>query len=109
MAPSRWAWGRRSGSRTRSSPPPWSAASLALQLTPLTRKSVEIPCEIQFDYTVTNDVLKALRRFNCSILRQETQLFCLYDIGIPKIHENECMRMLQDVPGLVLKKKSGSL
>ena len=86
-----------------------SAASMALQLTPLTRKSVEIPYEIQFDYTVTNDVLKALRRFNCSILRQETQLFCLYDLGIPKIHENECMRMLQDVPRLVLKKKSDSL
>ena len=86
-----------------------SAASMALQLTPLIRKSVEIPYEIQCDYTVTNDVLKALRRFNCSILRQEMQLFCLYDIGVPKIHENECKRMLEDVRGLVLKKKSDSL
>jgi len=86
-----------------------SAASMALQLTPLVRKSVEIAYEIQFDYTVTNDVLKALKRFNCSILRQEMQLFCLYDIGIPKIHENECHRMLEDVRGLVLKKKSDSL
>jgi uncharacterized YigZ family protein len=86
-----------------------SAASMALQLTPLIRQSVEIPYEIQFDYTVTNDVLKALRRFNCSILRQEMQLFCLYDIRIPKIHENECKRMLEDVRGLALKKKSDSL
>jgi uncharacterized YigZ family protein len=86
-----------------------SAASMALQLTPLIRKSVEVPYEIQFDYTVTNDVLKALKRFNSSILRQEMQLFCLYDIGIPKIHENECKRMLEDVRGLVLKKKSDSL
>lgn len=86
-----------------------SAASMALQLTPLIRKSVEIVYEIQFDYTVTNDVLKALKRFNCTILRQEMQLFCLYDIGIPKIHENECYRMLEDVRGLVLKKKSDSL
>jgi uncharacterized YigZ family protein len=54
-----------------------SAASMALQLTPLIRKSVEIPYEIQFDYTVNNEVLKALRRFNCSILRQEMQLFSL--------------------------------
>jgi len=86
-----------------------SAASMALQLTPLIRKSVEILYEIQFDYTVTNEVLIALRRFNCSILRQEMQLFCLYDIGVPKIHENECKRMLEDVRGLVLKKKSDSL
>jgi len=58
---------------------------------------------------VTNEVLKALRRFNCSILKQEMQLFSLYVIGVPKIHENECKRMLEDVPGLVLKKKSDSL
>jgi putative IMPACT (imprinted ancient) family translation regulator len=82
---------------------------MALQLTPLVRKSVEIIYELQFDYTVTNDVLKALRRFNCCILKQEMQLFCLYHVGIPKIHENECKRMLEEVPGLVLKKKSDSL
>jgi uncharacterized YigZ family protein len=86
-----------------------SAASMALQLTPLIRKPVEIAYEIQFDYTVTNDVLKALKRFSCNIFRQEMQLFCLYDIGIPKIHENECHRMLEDIQGLVLKKKSDSL
>ena len=86
-----------------------SAASMALQLTPLVRKSVEIIFELHFDYTVTNDVLKALRRFNCSILKQEMQLFCLYEVGIPKIHENECKRMLEEVHGLALKKKSDSL
>jgi uncharacterized YigZ family protein len=85
-----------------------SAASMALQLTPLVRKSIEILYELQFDYTVTNDVLKALRRFNCSIHKQEMQLFCLYHVGIPKIHENECNRKLEEVPGLVLKKKSDS-
>lgn len=85
-----------------------SAASMALQLTPLVRKSVEVLYELQFDYTITNEVLHALKRFNSSILRQEMQLFCLYEIGIPKIHENECKRMLEDLRGLVLKKKSGS-
>ncbi|MEN9950234.1 MAG: hypothetical protein RLY85_986 [Bacteroidota bacterium] len=85
-----------------------SAAALALQLTPIVRKPVEIVYDIQFDYTVTNDVMKVLRKFSCQIMHQEMQLFCQYDIGVPKIHEPECIRMLAEVRGITVKKKSGS-
>lgn len=81
-----------------------SAASMSLQLTPVVRKPVEIPYEIQFDYTIANEVLKMLRRFGCAIIRQEMQLFCLYVVGIPKIHETECVRMIGDIRGVVVKK-----
>ena len=81
-----------------------SAAGLALQLTPVVRKQVEIKYELQFDYTVTNEVMKAIRKFNCNILEQELQLFSVYKVGIPRIHEQECVRMLEEIRGISVKK-----
>lgn len=81
-----------------------SAAGLALQLTPVVRKQVELKYELQFDYTVTNEVLKAIRKFNCNILEQELQLFSVYKVGIPRIHEQECIRMMGEIRGISLKK-----
>lgn len=83
-----------------------SAAGMALQLTPVVRKQVELNYELQFDYTVTNEVLKAIRKFNCTILHQEQQLFSLYRVGVPRIHELECVRLLTDIKGLSLKKSA---
>lgn len=84
-----------------------SAAALALQLTPMVRKPVEIQYEIEFDYTVTNEVMKSIRKFSCQLLDQEMQLFCHYTIGVPRIHEQEWLRMTGEVRGIVIKKKSG--
>jgi putative IMPACT (imprinted ancient) family translation regulator len=81
-----------------------SAAGMALQLTPIVRKQVEIPYELQFDYTVTNDVLKAIKKYNCTILHQDLQLFSLYKIGTPRIHEQEILRMLGEIKGVVIKR-----
>lgn len=84
-----------------------SAAALALQLTPMVRKPVEIQYDIEFDYTVTNDVMKSIRKFSCQLLDQQMQLFCHYTIGVPRIHEQEWLRMAGEVRGIVIKKKSG--
>ena len=81
-----------------------SAAGLALQLTPVVRKQVELKYELQFDYTVTNEVLKAIRKFNCNILEQELQLFSVYKVGVPRIHEQECIRMFGEIRGISIKK-----
>lgn len=86
-----------------------SAAALALQLTPIVRKPVEIIYDVSFDYTVTNEVLKVFRKFNCEILNQEMLLFCNYEVGVPRIHEPEWLRMIAEVKGVVSKKKSGSV
>ena len=83
-----------------------TAASLALQLTPTVRKSVEVIYQIQFDYTIVNDVLTSIKRFNCSVLKQDLQLFSIYEIGVPKINEMDLVRMLSDIKGCSVKKKS---
>jgi uncharacterized YigZ family protein len=80
------------------------AASMALQLTPVVKKSIELSYEIQFDYTVMNDVLQALRNFQCTIVNQEVQLFCSYEIGIPKQTADECLLVLSKIPGVLCTK-----
>jgi uncharacterized YigZ family protein len=80
-----------------------TSASLALQLTPITEKPVLVNYELQFDYTLMNDVMLAIKRFNCNILKNETQLFCLMLIGIPKANEELCIAKLGDIHGVELK------
>jgi uncharacterized YigZ family protein len=80
-----------------------SSASMALQLTPIVKKPVEIFYELDFDYTMVNEVLKTIRRFGCSIQAQEMQLFCRYEIGIQRSTEAECVDVFKDISGCSIK------
>jgi putative IMPACT (imprinted ancient) family translation regulator len=85
-----------------------SAASMALQLTPIVKKPIETIYELQFDYTISNDVMRVLKKFGCSLLKQEMQLFCNFEIGISRQHASSCITSLEELRGIVLKKKSDS-
>jgi uncharacterized YigZ family protein len=61
-----------------------TASSLVLQCTPIVQKAVEINYELQFNYTEMNDVMRIIKQFNCTILKNEAQLFCRIEAGIPK-------------------------
>jgi uncharacterized YigZ family protein len=83
-----------------------SSASMALQLTPVLRKKIEVNYELQFDYTVMNDVMMIVKKFACTVLRQEQQLFSVFEIGVPKSDETEVLRKLEEIRGVELKKKA---
>jgi uncharacterized YigZ family protein len=68
-----------------------TAASLALQITPVVQKPVLINYRLQFDYTKMNDVMKIVKQFDCMILNQETGLFCSMKIGIPHKRSEEIL------------------
>jgi putative IMPACT (imprinted ancient) family translation regulator len=77
-----------------------TATALALQLTPVLQKQVLINYHLQFDYTKMNDVMMIVRQFGCDIIKQESQLFCSLEIGVPKGRVNEVefkMKELQNV------------
>ncbi len=61
-----------------------TAASLALQTTPIVKKPIVIIKEIEFDYTKMNDIMLIVKQNECSIIKQEQTLFCLLTIAIPK-------------------------
>lgn len=81
-----------------------SAAALVLQVTPLIRKPVLIHYHLQFDYTQMNEVMMIVKQTECVIVKQELQLFCVMDIGIPKHRFNEAILRLKDIRNILVKK-----
>jgi uncharacterized YigZ family protein len=82
-----------------------TVASLALQLTPIIEKPVLTEYTLEFDYTLMNDVMTLLKRFNCEVLSKEMQLFCRMRVGIPKASEETALENLRQLYGLQLMKK----
>ncbi|MBL7740725.1 MAG: YigZ family protein [Chitinophagaceae bacterium] len=81
-----------------------TAASLALQVTPVIQKPVEVNYTLQFDYTMMNDVMTIIKQCNCTVIRQEMQLFCRLDIGIPRNRLEEVLFRLKDIRGIETEK-----
>ena len=77
-----------------------SSAALALQLTPVLPKAIEITYQLQFDYTQMNEVMTIIKKNNCTIIKQELQLFCIMEIGIPKARVEEVLFKLKEVKGV---------
>jgi uncharacterized YigZ family protein len=81
-----------------------TSASLALQITPIIQKPVEIKYRLQFDYTLMNLVMTILKKYNCTILKKEMQLFCFLEIGIAKSNVELCLMKLNEISGAEISK-----
>ncbi|MFT3844601.1 MAG: YigZ family protein [Lacibacter sp.] len=83
-----------------------TATSLALQTTPIIQKQVEVIYKLHFDYTKMNDVMMILKQYNCSVLKQETTLFCDIETGIPKNRLEEVLYRFKDLHTVEIRKAS---
>lgn len=83
-----------------------SAAAMSLQLVPIVQKPVEIAYELQFDYTQVNEVMNIIKQFNCTVVSQEMQLFCIMQIGIAQSRLEEVLYRLKDLHTVEVKLKS---
>jgi uncharacterized YigZ family protein len=81
-----------------------SAASMSLQLTPIVQKMVLINYRLQFDYTQMNEVMKVIKQSDCTVLKQETQLFCSLELAVPKNKLEEVLNKLKDLRGVEVEK-----
>ncbi len=79
-----------------------TAASLVLQCTPITQKAVEENYVLEFDYTSMNDVMLILKQYNCTIHKNETQLFCKIEAGIPKNKRIEVLGALSNIQNVAV-------
>lgn len=77
-----------------------TVTALALQLTPIVQKPVLVQYQLQFDYTLLNDVMLLVKRFGCMIQQQELQLFCRMNIGVPAADESLFSEKLKDIHGI---------
>ena len=81
-----------------------TATALALQLTPIVQKQVEINYTIQFDYTQMNEVMLLLKQYQCTIIRQEMQLFCAITTGISKRSLQDVLYHLKELQNVTVEK-----
>lgn len=82
-----------------------TAATLALQVVPVIQKQVEVNYTIQFDYTQMNDVMMVMKQYNCTIISQEMQLFCMIKAGIAKSRLPDVLYRLKELQATVEKIK----
>lgn len=74
-----------------------SAASMALQLTPILQKPITTRSTINFSYIQMNEIMRYLKTFNCEIIEQQMNLFCSITIDIPKAKLNEFVLLLKEM------------
>ncbi len=81
-----------------------TATSLALQVTPIIHKQLEVKYAIHFNYPQINEIMLLLKQCNCTILTQEMQLFCNITAGIPKSRLTELLYRLNELQHVEAKK-----
>jgi uncharacterized YigZ family protein len=83
-----------------------TVTSLALQLTPIIQKPVLVYYDLEYDYTLMNDIMMVVKRFGCTIVKNEMQLFCRMVLGIPREVLETCLAKLKDMQGVSIKLSS---
>lgn len=81
-----------------------TTTALALQVTPVIQKQIEENYSIEFDYTQMNEIMMVLKQFNCTVISNEMQLFCIIKTGIPKSRLTEVLFRLEDLQQVTVKK-----
>ena len=79
-----------------------TAASLVLQCTPVVQKTFEMNYELHFNYTEMNEVMRILKQYNCTIYKNEMQLFCKIETGIPRNRIEDVMAAFGNIKNVEL-------
>lgn len=74
-----------------------TTATVVMQTLPFIQKPIELNYRLQFDYTMMNPVMMVVKQFNCTVLQQEAQLFCMLTIGIPINRQEEVLYRLKEL------------
>ena len=80
-------------------------SSFALQMTPIIQKPVLIQYDLNYDYTLVNEVMVLVKRINGVIILNEMQLFCRMVLGVPKAEEPIFLKKINDLHGIEWKVK----
>lgn len=80
-----------------------TATQDALQHAVLIERWIEQKAEIQFDYPVMGEVMYLLKQAEATVYKQDLQLFCVVQAGIPKKHADEYIEKLSEIRGVTIK------
>ena len=77
-----------------------SATGAALEAGEVVSKPILLNYQLEFDYTVMNEVMRVVKSLDCIVMKQELQLFCNMLIGVPKIRGEEFRERLSKLPAV---------
>jgi len=80
-----------------------TAAAQALDAAEKEEKWIESLYEISFDYPTMGEVLYLLKHAEATIYKQDLQLFCRVEAGIPLGQEQTCTTALSELRGVAIK------
>lgn len=81
-----------------------TTASLSLQTTPIIQKPILVIYELQYNYTQSNIVMSIIKQLNCTIIKNETQLFCMMKVGVIQSKEAEFLHKIKDNHTIIVNK-----
>jgi len=74
-----------------------TVAVMGLQLVPTIQYPIEVNYHLEFNYTMMNEVMMIVKHYNCTVLKQDYQLFNILEIGIPKMRLQEVLDKLKEL------------
>ena len=74
-----------------------TVAVMGLQLVPTIQYPIEVSYHLEFNYTMMNEVMIIVKHYNCTVLKQDYQLFNILEIGIPKMRLQEVLDKLKEL------------
>jgi len=80
-----------------------TTTALALQTTAIVQKAIETNYRLQFDYTRMNEVMTIVKKYNCTVLNQKMEMFCVMEIGIPKNNLELVLFKLKEIYGVEIE------
>lgn len=77
-----------------------TATADALKDLPVTEKWIENRVKINFDYPVMGEIMYLLRQSEATVYKQDLQLFCVVEAGIPKKHAAAYIKKISEIRGV---------
>ena len=74
-----------------------TATALALQCSHIIQKPIEVNYIVQFNYTEMNDIMRIMKKYDCTVYKNEMQLFCKIEAGIAKFRLAEVLYELKNI------------
>lgn len=80
-----------------------TAAADSLAAAVVTEKNIEYKVTLEYDYSLMNEVMQVLKQSEATVYRQDMQLFCILEAGIPLAGKEACLNKLRDIRGLEIR------
>lgn len=75
----------------------------ALNKCRIIERTVLINYRLEFDYTITNEVMRRIKQFDCKIKKQDMQLFCVMELGVPADKKEEFLGSVKNLVQLKIE------